>query len=603
MAMKFSKLQALLLCLVALFSATPGEAQGTRADYARAERLLGWNAGELVIDGAVRPEWLPGDRFWYRNQGPEGYEFLVVDAASGTRRPAFDRVRLAAALSVAADTSYEPHKLPFQKIWFVDGERAIRFAVGEDRHWTCELSSYRCAGPDSVPIDTIAEVRSPDGRWVAFEREENLWVRSLQTGEEIQLSEDGEVDFGYAKRVGCCRQVTDVRAGREVRPFLVWSPDSRKIVTHRVDERGVRQLHLLETKNPGPVLHSYRYALPGDSVIPMYDLFVFDVASRGRLKVTPEALEVVNTTCCWLATDTIVKDVRWGSGSDEVFFTAGQRDFKRLRLVAADTRTGEARVVLTETSPTFVETNLNSGGVPNWRPINGNREVVWFSERDGWGHLYLYDARSGELKNRITSGPWVVSDLLHVDEAGRWVYFTAVGREAGRDPYFRHLYRVRLDGSGLQLLTPEDADHQVSISPSGRYILDNHSRRGSGPRTVVRRPDGALVREIQRADLRPLLATGWSYPEPFTVKARDGVTDLHGLLYRPSNFEPGRKYPIIDYIYPGPQVGSVGTRSFTTSAGGHAHALAELGFLVVQVDAMGTPLRSKAFPPRRCRTK
>jgi dipeptidyl-peptidase 4 len=303
----------------------------------------------------------------------------------------------------------------------------------------------------------------------------------------------------------------------------------------------------------------------------------------------------VNTTCCWLATDTIVKDVRWGSGSDEVFFTAGQRDFKRLRLVAADTRTGEARVVLTETSPTFVETNLNSGGVPNWRPINGNREVVWFSERDGWGHLYLYDARSGELKNRITSGPWVVSDLLHVDEAGRWVYFTAVGREAGRDPYFRHLYRVRLDGSGLQLLTPEDADHQVSISPSGRYILDNHSRRGSGPRTVVRRPDGALVREIQRADLRPLLATGWSYPEPFTVKARDGVTDLHGLLYRPSNFEPGRKYPIIDYIYPGPQVGSVGTRSFTTSAGGHAHALAELGFLVVQVDAMGTPLRSKAF--------
>jgi dipeptidyl aminopeptidase/acylaminoacyl peptidase len=242
-----------------------------------------------------------------------------------------------------------------------------------------------------------------------------------------------------------------------------------------------------------------------------------------------------------------------------------------------------------------VETTLLTRGFGNWRVINGNREVVWFSERDGWGHLYLYDAATGQLKNRITEGPWLVLELLRIDEAARTVYFTAVGREPGRDPYYRHLYRAALDGGGLTLLTPEDADHQVTFSPAGRFIVDTYSTRQQPPVTVLRRPDGTVAMTVQEADVSQYLEMGGRWPESFRVKARDGVTDLYGLLFRPARFDSTRSYPVIDYIYPGPQSGSIGARAFSVTPGGNAQALAELGFIVVQVDAMGTPFRNKAY--------
>jgi dipeptidyl aminopeptidase/acylaminoacyl peptidase len=357
-------------------------------------------------------------------------------------------------------------------------------------------------------------------------------------------------------------------------------------------------MYLLETKNPGPVLHSYRYALPGDSVIPRFDYHVFDVESRKGVKVGVGPIEAVNTTCCWLATDTVWKDVRWGTGStasSELFFTVGKRGFHELSLMTADARTGTARTILKESGKTYVETNQNSGGIPNWRPLNGNREVVWWSERDGWGHLYLVEAATGAIKNRITSGDWMVSDLLWIDEAQRYAYFTARGREAGRDPYLRFLYRARLDGASIELLTPENGDHAISMSPDGKYLVDVYSRTDTIPVSLVRLPTGAIVKELQRADVSRLVSAGWTMPTTFTVKGRDGQTDLLGVLFRPTRVVAGKKYPVIDYIYPGPQIGSIGGRQFNVSPGGNARALAELGFYVVQVDAMGTPGRSKAF--------
>lgn len=587
---------AVLWGLVAGGSAAGGlEAQITGNTYQRAEQFLGRNARTLVFHDQVAPQWLDRDRFWYRDRTPKGGEFILVDPGARSRAPAFDHARLAAALSVAADTSYEPFKLPFQEFEFVNGESAIRFAVGDSLRWTCGiLGPYTCTGPDTIPAPPRTEAKSPDRNWVAFTRDHNLWIRSTQSGEETQLSTDGEPYYGYAVNDQCCNQVTAPRRDIQRPPVLRWSPDSRRIATHKLDQRGVEALHLLEMAKGRPILHTYRYALPGDSIVPTFDLYAFDVASRGQIKIDLEPQQATNTSCCGLMIDTIWKDVQWGHGSAELFFTYGRRDFKTLDLIAADATTGATRGILQERRPTFVELRP-VGGRPNWRVVNDNREVIWFSERDGWGHLYLFDALTGVLKNQITSGPWVVVDLVRVDEQARVVYFTGVGREEGRDPYFRHLYRVGFDGSGLRLLTPENADHDIRVSPSGSYFVDTYSRRDTIPVTVVRGLDGRVSQSLEEGDVAQLLAVGWQWPVPFTVKARDGVTDLHGLLFFPSHFDPEEKYPVVDYVYPGPQVGPIGFRSFTVNARGNAHALAELGFIVFSIDAMGTPLRSKAF--------
>jgi dipeptidyl aminopeptidase/acylaminoacyl peptidase len=593
---------ALAILSLAWPASGPLPAQVTATDYARAEAFLGRNARNLVSGDQVDPVWIDGgDRFWYRNRVRDGWTFVLVDPDRRTRVAAFDHDRLAAALSVARDTSYEGRRLPFEAFELVDGDRQIRFFLGDSVRWRCDVVAYLCSGPDSVPRPSDAETKSPDGRWVAFSRDENLWVRDVETGEERSLSTDGTEDWGYAVPIeACCSAVTVRREETDEPPVLVWSPDSRRIGTHRFDDRGVRVMALIETDVKGPALWTWHNALPGDSVIPTWDVWVFDVEGGPGVRADRPPQPYVNTSCCRLTTtgpdgEPVWKDVRWGSGSDELFFTYGHRSFDTLRLVAMDARTGATRTVITETSPTFVEQNLRSGGIPNWRVVSDDTEVVWFSERDGWGHLYLYDARSGTLKNRITGGSWLVVDLLRVDEEERWVYFTAVGREEGEDPYLRHLYRAALDGSAVELLTPEPADHEVTFSPSGRYVVDTYATRVSPPVTVLRSADGEVVLTVEEADYSALLDAGWQWPVPFRTKGRDGVTDVYGYLYFPRDMEPGARYPVIDYIYPGPQTGPIGWRQATPGPRGNGPALAELGFIVFTIDAIGTPLRSKAF--------
>ena len=584
-----------------LFATRPAAlaAQVTESDYARAEQFLGWNARNFVSGDQAQPTFFEGatsDRFWYSSRMGAGSEFVLIDPTAPGRRLAFDHDRLAAALSIAADTSYEGRKLPFETFEFVEGGQSIQFHTSDSARWTCSIASYACMGPEPIPDGPRTEIRSPDGRWVAYHRDENLWIRSTGDGEEIQLSTDGTPDFGYAAPPeGCCSAVTLARQDTEAPPLLRWSPDSRKIATHRLDESAVEQLHLLEAKTGRPVLHSYRVGLPGDSVIPTYELHVFDVETRTGVQVDIGTLEAVNTSCCQLAADTVWKDVKWGESSEEVFFTRGVRSFDTLQLIAADAETGTVRTIITETSKTFVESNGARSGLPNWRVTSDGSEAVWWSERDGWGHLYLYDATTGALKNRITEGPWLVVDLLEVDDVGRWAYFTAQGREEGLDPYFRQLYRASLDGGRVERLTPEDADHEIRAAPSGRFFTDTYSTYNTEPMSVLRNATGRVVATLEEGDFSDLLATGWHFPTHFVVKARDGVTDLHGLLFFPSDFDSAAVYPVVDYIYPGPQVGALGTRQVTTSPRGNAAALAELGFIVFMIDAMGSPGRSKAF--------
>lgn len=575
-------LALLLAAPAALAQQRPGL---TAADYSRAEQFMGYNATPLVFGAGVRPTWLPDGRFWYRKTIPQGAELILVDPARKRRGRAFDQARLAAALSAASGTAYDSLRLPMTQFEFSADQQSITFDAAE-RRWTCGVQADRCSG---VPAPRSTGGRnagvSPDGKRAAFIRDYNLWVRDVASGKETQLTTDGIKSFGYA---------TD-NAGwvRSDRPVLLWSPDSRKIATFQQDERAVGEMYVVETRVNHPVLQAWKYPLPGDSVIQMIHRVVVDLSGPAprvvRLKLPPDPHR--STTCDHILCDGTFADVEWSPDASRLVFVSTSRDHKREDVRIADAETGAVRDLFTETVPTFFESGFNSR---NWRVLWPANELLWYSQRDDWGHLYLYDLVSGTLKSQVTSGSWNVLEVVRVDVKNRTLFFTGLGREPGRDPYFRHFYRTGLDGKNLKLLTPEDADHDVSLAPSGAYFTDSYSRPEVPPTALLRASGGKLVLALEKADISRLVATGWTPPMPFTVKARDGKTDLYGLLYRPTNFDSTRQYPIVNYIYPGPQTGSVGSRSFSAARGDH-RALAELGFIVVQLDGMGTPLRSKSF--------
>jgi dipeptidyl-peptidase-4 len=581
--------------LIAVFASAPALAQQTpapevpqaltAADYARAEKFLAASVTPLVFGATVRPTWLTDGRVWYRNAIAEGFEYVFVDPARRTRARAFDHARLAAALSVAADTTYEPFRLPFTQFDLAQHGQSIQFET-RGRRFTCDLQGNRCEAepPRRSNADPPVSV-SPDGKRGAFIRGYNLWVRDLETGQEAQLTTDGVEDFGYA---------TD-NAGwtRSNRPILLWSPDSRKIATFQHDGRNVGMMYLVNTAIGHPTLQAWKYPLPGDRDIFTIQRVIIELDGARVIRLQMPADPHRSTLCDHVACrGGGWADVQWYPDASQLAFVSSSRDHKEAKLRIADARTGAVRDVLEEKVPTQFESGF---GRVNWHVLPASNEVIWFSERDDWGNLYLYDLHTGQLKHAITSGEGPVLQLLRIDEKSRTLYVTAAGREKGRDPYFRHFYRVGLDGKNLKLLTPEDADHEVTLSPDGRYFVDSYSRPEVPTVTVLRDAEGRTQLQLETADISRLLATGWTPPIPFTVKARDGKTDLHGLMYRPAAFDSTMKYPIINNIYPGPQAGSVGTRQFSASARGDTRALAELGFIVIQLDAMGTPMRSKSF--------
>jgi dipeptidyl-peptidase-4 len=517
----------------------------TAADYARAERFMSWKTTPLVFRSGVSPTWLSDDRFWYRVTTPAGSETVLVDPARGSKEPC--------TLPACAPSTGSPN----------GGRGRGRGGRG-------------AAGVVSSP--------SPDGRRSVFLRDWNLWLRDIPTGRETPLTTDGLKDFGYA---------TD-NAGwsKSDRPIVVWSPDSKKIATFQQDQRNVGEMYLVSTEVGHPQLQAWKYPLPGDATVSMLRRVVIDVESA---KITPlkMPMDQHRSSLC----DNLAcrggewNDVQWAPDSSCVAFVSTSRDHRKTVLRVADAGTGDVRDVLDETVTTFFE---SGNGRINWRFLPASNEVIWFSERDNWGRLYLYDLQSGKLKHPITTGDGNVTQLLHVDEKNRVLLFQAVGREPGRDPYFVHFYRVSMDGGPAKLLTPEDANHDIALSSSGNYFVDTYSKPDVPPVSVLRDAEGKLILELERADISKLTTSGWKPPQPITVKARDGVTDLYGLLYQPTRLVPGHKYPIINHIYPGPQTGSVGSRTFSV-ARGDAQALAELGFVVVEIDGMGTPWRSKKF--------
>jgi len=556
----------------------------TAADYRHAEQFLAANTARLVLHSDVRPTWIendPDDRFWYRTRTERGEEFMLVDPAKKTRGAAFDQTKLAAALSAASGHTAEPFALPFMLFDYTDQRAAITFELRGARY-TCTIVQYACSSAKAP--DTRDEKLSPDGRKAVFIRDWNLWVRDIASGKETPLTTDGVTDFGYA---------TD-NAGwtRSDRPIGLWSPDSRKFATFQQDQRKTGEMYLVSTQVGHPKLEAWKYPLPGDSNVTMIERVIIDVDTPRvvRLQMPPDQHR--STLCDDVACGGDWSDVQWSPDATHLAFISTSRDHKHEVLRVADASTGSVRDVLHEDVATFYE---SGNGKANWKYLPASNEVIWFSDRDNWGQLYLYDLVTGQLKHQITSGEGNVAQMLRVDEKTRTIYFTGNGKEPGTDPYFLHFYRIGFDGKHLQQLTTvENADHSISLADDGRFFVDSYSTPVVPPVAYVGDMKGKTVMPLEKADITRLVAMGWKPPMPIIVKARDGKTDLYGLMYRPTRFDSSARYPIINHIYPGPQTGSVGGRAFRASRG-DAQALAELGFVVVEIDGMGTPWRSQKF--------
>ena len=559
----------------------------TQEDYKRAERQLGYNT-EPLVDHAVTPAWLDDNQLWYRDHDAKGDRYLRLDVATGKTDPAFDQAKLAKALSKATGKPVKAEKLSLTGYEIAaDGRYDIDL---RGKHYLCDLKgSGSCVVKGGEKKSANAKddgpgLLSPDKKREAFIRNWNLWVRDVVSGKETQLTTDGVKDYGYA---------TD-NAGwtHSDRAILVWSPDSKQIATFQQDQRKTGEMTLVGTNVGHPKVETWKYPLVGDKDITMIERVIIDVDANKvvRLKMPPDQHR--STQCDDVSCFGGWEDVQWAPDGKTLAFASSSRDHKQAWLRVADAGTGAVREVFDEKAKTWFESGIDA---INWRYLPDSNAVLWWSQRSNWGHLYLYDLATGKLKHAITKGDWNVAEVLRVDEKAGAIWFLGTGREAGRDPYFKHFYKVGIDGQGLVLLTPEDAEHRIALSPDGKHFVDTYSTTTQPPVSVLRdSSDGRVVKEIARADISRLTAAGWKPPEDITVKARDGKTVLYGMLFKPTNFDPSKKYPIINYVYPGPQTGSVGRRGFTSARRDH-QALAELGFIVVAIDGMGTPYRSKAF--------
>jgi dipeptidyl aminopeptidase/acylaminoacyl peptidase len=588
----------LVLCLT--FGVPAGAAEETQAPYQRPQP--GPVAG--VYKAQITPHWFQNNtRFWYRNDLRGGAkEFILVEAEQGQRKEAFDHKKLAAGLSKAAGKDYAADRLPFDAIEFAEDGKSLQFKVG-DTTWKCNLESYECSRTDAKPGPSSEEStpaeegrtepdgpdgeqppaeqraqrqreqprveRSPDGKWGAFIKDHNVFVRT-EDGKDVQLTKDGEADLAYG--------------------MLAWSPDSKALTAFRTEPGDRKEVYLIESSPQGggrAKLRTRPYSLPGDKFT-SYELCLFDVAGQRQIKTEVERLEL----------DYETPRLRWKKDGHTFTFQKVDRGHQRFRLIEVDAVTGKARDLIDETTKTFIWTaHTESVPVPIVTYLYKTDEILYASERDGWRHLYLIDAKEGKVKHQITKGEYVVRGIDRIDEEKREVWFRAGGKNADQDPYFLHHYRINFDSTGLVALTEGNGSHTVQFSPDRKYLIDTYSRVDMAPVHELRRAsDGKLVSKLEEADIAELKEKGWEPPEVFVAKGRDGKTDIWGIICRPKNFDKNKKYPVIEQIYAGPQ-GSFVPKTFSAAQRFIAQTtgLTNLGFIVVQMDGMGTANRSKAF--------
>lgn len=564
-----------------------------------------------------------GDRLWYRKSfGAGRVEFIAVDSSSGRQLPLFDDAAMSSALSQAGSNDSAVTTIRNLAV-SADGRSVIVSMKknGAQCRWprvsscSVEESHYQCDLPVSsckrLPEAKGAELLAPDGRNAVFARDHNLWMRNTETGAERRLTEAGVDGFAYGELLGqySTDEIPRRRAGLP-HPLegIAWSPDGKYVLALRHDLRAIplrlAATEYLPPEGGTPIVHMIRQAITADPKYPDATLEVVDVATGTirRSDVDPQMFAYQ---------DLSEGNVWWSNNNTMAWLVEVDRGNREERLVGIDILSGHSKVSIVETAAYSLKRNATSGGhgnVPDIAVLSSGREALWYSERDGWGHMYLYDTETGSVKRQITKGPWLVADLVRIDEKTRNIYFTALGREVGRDPYYRFLYRASLDGGDPVLLTPEDADHDFegkegardggSISPDGRFIIDSYSTVAQPDKTVLRAIGGKVISTVVEADISELKAAGWRPPERFKVKAADGITDLYGDLYKPIAFDPSKKYPVIEVLYPADNTKFAPTTfhdQFMGSATRDAFAFAETGAIVVSVDGRETGFRSLKF--------
>ena len=590
----------LALCLAAAILSAQSV---TEADYQRANSLRKKMQG-LALNVTGPMNWIGAtDRFWYRKSVAGGNVFVVMNAATLVKSPAFDHDKLAAALG----GKYTGITLPFSEFTFQDDD-TIQFVLS-GANWRCDLRSYSCRamGPIANGIgrpvrapegESPAEYEndvedgmvspqqgqraqgpetpeprikpSPDGNWEALIQNYNVFVRAKSGQEAVALSWDGSEGNYYTL------------------PSIAWSPDSRKIAAYRVRPGYKREVHYIESSPLDQLQPKYstrQYAKPGDALDIAHPV-LFDVSAKSAVAIDDALFPNPYS---------LTRPV-WRADSRAFTFEYNQRGHHVYRVIEVDGSSGHARAVITETSPTFIDyrplvPNQRDSGKKVRYDLADGKEVVWMSERDGWSHLYLYDGVTGRVKNQITKGNWVVRSVEKVDEEKRQIWFQASGMYPGKDPYFTYEYRINFDGTGLTPLTTENGNHTVAFSKDMKYFVDTRSRVDLAPISELHRAsDQKLLGVVERGDIAPLLDAGWKAPEVFSAIGRDGKTDIWGIIEWPAHFDPAIKYPVIESIYAGPQ-GSFVPKTFSALV----QPLTELGFIVVQIDGMGTTNRSKAF--------
>ncbi|GAA4905420.1 dipeptidyl aminopeptidase/acylaminoacyl peptidase [Actinomycetospora succinea] len=546
----------------------------TAADYARAEQMLAPYRARRVP--TVTPQWLgDGERFWY----VVGGRHVLVDPGKAARTELFDHERVAAALSLETGQAATADALPVVAVEVDD--LGVRFTALGQR--------YRWADGALTSIDETSplpgEIASPDGRRVAFARDGNVWVRDRDGGEEVALTDDAEPGLAYGAANAPMAMGTLLRSfGLGPLFHATWSPDSTRLLVHRLDERGLPEQVLVESVPAGggrPVEHRLPYPMPGDEAHPTMTWHVLDVAARTRVDGQDAPEPAVHGTAFVYAW--------WSADGDTVHYLRQSRDARTLHLRRLDPATGATTTLVTETAATRVDATPQLGE-PTMTHVLATGEILWWSQRDGWGHLWLYSP-DGEA-TQVTSGSWQIRGVLRVDEERRQVWFVAGGLHD--DPYIRQIARIGLDGTGFVRLTDDDLDHDAVAPPGGGYVVDSASSPSTPPRTRVLDEDGEVLVELEAPGTDALRAEGWTPPERFRATAADGRTPVFGLLWRPHGFDPERPYPVIDHVYPGPQ-NHRALPAFDSPHQGEPEALAALGFAVVAIDGRGTAGRSKAF--------
>jgi dipeptidyl-peptidase-4 len=601
-----------------------------KANYQLASRFSPNKVRKMVYSTAVDPHWLKtSNRFWYEYETPNGKEWYMVDPIAKSKRKIFDNAKLAAEITTIIRDPFDAQHLPLMNLKFAADEKSLTFEVlstidelKKDRKDKKAADSmqkktfnfnYVIATQKLTEVPNFSKPKAkpmwgsvaPDSSAIIFSRNYNLyWMdkenykKAVKNEEdstivEHQLTKDGVKFYAYGNDGDGETNEDEIKnIKKRKRAYVLWSPNAKYFVLSRTDSRKVKDLWVINNVAPGrPTLESYKYQMPGEKESPIDELLLFNFSAKSFKKLNISAFKDQSVSV-WSAPslnkdrDNEFRPSLWLGDNNKIYFSRTSRDLKRIDVCTIDIATEKVIPVIDERFNTYVE--ISRPGL-----VDGGNELIHWSERDGWGHFYLFD-KAGELKNQITKGPFHTENIVNIDQKNRVLYFTANGREAKEDPYYYHLYRINFDGTGMKLLDAGDFDHAINMNDEAKFFVDNSSRVNTAPKSVLMDNTGKVIMNLEATDLSLLMASGYKFPEPFKVKADDGVTDIYGVMYKPFDFDPNKKYPIIEYVYPGPQTEAV-NKAFTKSMD-NTDRLAQLGYIVISVgNRGGNPARSKWY--------